>query len=136
MLLVRSSGNRPLLRLGELGQRLGVSDHVLRTWENRYGLRQPARSPSGFRLYSEADEGRLRRMEAYRAHGALSAAEAARAALSGDARTPPGRPGLPLEFAGNGLSAAPRQALDPSGEPVRLIAGNPVTEAERAGSSR
>ena len=46
-------GDSPLLRIGELSRRLGVSDHVLRAWENRYGLLQPVRSPGGFRLYSE-----------------------------------------------------------------------------------
>ena len=72
-------------------------DHALRAWENRYGLPQPVRSPGGFRLYSEADESRIRRMQAYLADG-LSAAEAARAVLSSDASTPPGRrgPGPPL----------------------------------------
>jgi MerR family transcriptional regulator, light-induced transcriptional regulator len=92
---------------------------VLRAWENRYGLLQPVRSPDGFRLYSEADEWRIRRMQAYLADG-LSAAEAAHAALSGDARTPPGRPaGPPLAApAGNGLSAALRQALDAFDEPA------------------
>ena len=133
---MKSPGNRPLPRLGELGQRLGVSDHVLRAWENRYGLPQPTRSPGGLRLYSEADEWRLRHMQACLADG-LSVAEAARAALSGDASTPPGRPAGPsLASAGNGLSAAPRQALGASGEPARLIAGDPVTEAERGGWSR
>ena len=58
-------GDPPLLRIGELSRRLGVSDHVLRAWENRYGLLQPVRSPGGFRLYSEADEWRIRRMQAY-----------------------------------------------------------------------
>jgi MerR family transcriptional regulator, light-induced transcriptional regulator len=92
---------------------------VLRAWENRYGLLQPVRSPGGFRLYSEADEWRIRRMQAYLADG-LSAAEAARAALSGDASTPPGRPaGPPLAAsAGDGLSAALRQALDAFDEPA------------------
>src|ERR1051326_5658738 len=95
-------GDRPLLRIGELSRRLGVSDHVLRAWENRYGPLQPVRSPGGFRLYSEADEWRSRRMQAYLADG-LSAAEAARAALSGDESTPPGRPaGPPLASAGSG----------------------------------
>jgi len=77
------------------------------------------RSPGGFRLYSEADEWRIRRMQAYLADG-LSAAEAARAALSGDASTPPGRPaGPPLPApAGDGLSAALRQALDAFDEPA------------------
>jgi DNA-binding transcriptional MerR regulator len=109
----------PLLRIGELSRRLGVSDHVLRAWENRYGLLRPVRSPGGFRLYSEADQWRIRQMQAYLA-GGLSAAEAARAALSGDASTPPGRAaGPPLAgSAGNGLPAALRQALDAFDEPA------------------
>ena len=40
--------------------RTGLTPHVLRAWENRYGLLQPVRSPGGFRLYSEADEWRIR----------------------------------------------------------------------------
>ena len=72
-----------LLRIGELSRRLGVSDHVLRAWERRYGLLKPVRSVGGFRLYSEDDESRVRRMQAHLARG-LSAAEAARAALGAD----------------------------------------------------
>jgi DNA-binding transcriptional MerR regulator len=112
-------GDRPLLRIGELSRRLGVSDHALRAWENRYGLLQRVRSPGGFRLYSEADEWRIRQMQAYLADG-LSAAEAARAALSGDASSRPGRvAGTPLAgSAGNGPCAALRQALDSFDEPA------------------
>src|SRR5512135_3751407 len=73
----------PVLRIGELSRRLGVSDHVLRAWESRYGLLQPVRSAGGFRLYSAADEWRVRRMQAHLANG-LSAAEAARAVLRED----------------------------------------------------
>jgi MerR family transcriptional regulator, light-induced transcriptional regulator len=72
-----------LLRIGELSRRVGVSEHLLRIWERRYGLLKPARSPGGFRLYSEADADRVRRMQAYLTRG-LSAAEAARAVLSAD----------------------------------------------------
>ena len=72
-----------LLRIGELSRRVGVSDHVLRAWERRYGLLKPVRSVGGFRLYSEADESRVRRMQALLARG-LSAAEAARAALGAE----------------------------------------------------
>jgi MerR family transcriptional regulator, light-induced transcriptional regulator len=71
---------RPHLRIGELSRRLGVSDHVLRAWESRYGLLRPVRTEGGFRLYSAADERRVRRMQALLAEG-LSAAEAARVAL-------------------------------------------------------
>ena len=38
------------LRIGELSRRLGVSDHVLRAWEGRYGLLRPVRCAGGFRL--------------------------------------------------------------------------------------
>jgi DNA-binding transcriptional MerR regulator len=70
------------LRIGELSRRVGVSPELLRAWELRYGLLQPTRSSGGFRLYSEADEERIRRMRAYQDQG-LSAAEAARLALAG-----------------------------------------------------
>ena len=108
--------DRPLLRIGELSRRLGVSDHVLRAWESRYGLLQPVRSPGGFRLYSEADESRIRRMQAYLAEG-LSAAEAARAALGGG--TGPGTlAGPPAGSAGSEPFAELRRALDAFDEPA------------------
>src|SRR5215207_3878919 len=72
-----------VLRIGELSRRLGISDHLLRAWERRYGLLRPMRSAGGFRLYSEDDERRVHRMQAHLARG-LSAAEAARAALDED----------------------------------------------------
>jgi DNA-binding transcriptional MerR regulator len=75
-----SAVNEGRLRIGELSRRVGVSPELLRAWEGRYGLLQPIRSAGGFRLYSEADEERVRRMRAYQERG-LSAAEAARLAL-------------------------------------------------------
>src|SRR5512142_3559525 len=94
----------PVLRIGERSRRLGVSGQVLRAWESRYGLLQPGRSPGGFRLYSEADESRVRRMQAHLARG-LSAAEAAQAVL-GDAS----RAG-----AGPGRADGPRRAAPAAG---------------------
>ncbi len=70
-----------MLRIGELSRRVGVSDHVLRAWETRYGLLSPVRSAGGFRLYSASDERKVRRMQFHLAHG-LSAAEAARTAIA------------------------------------------------------
>jgi MerR family transcriptional regulator, light-induced transcriptional regulator len=110
----------PVLRIGELSRRLGVSDHVLRAWETRYGLLQPARSAGGFRLYSEADELRVRRMQTHLAQG-LSAAEAARTVLGED-----GGPRADLDRAAEPhpaptsreLSGALRQALDTFDEPT------------------
>ena len=70
------------VRIGELSRRVGVSDHVLRAWETRYGLMHPTRSAGGFRLYSRSDELRVRRMQELMATG-LSAAEAAHEVTSG-----------------------------------------------------
>ncbi len=101
----------PVLRIGELSRRLGVSDHVLRAWESRYGLLRPVRSAGGFRLYSEADALRVGRMQAHLARG-LSAAEAAREALGEDSEA---RGDLPS--AASELPAALRRALDAFDEP-------------------
>ena len=119
--------NSPVLRIGELSRRIGVSDHVLRAWESRYGLLRPVRSAGGFRLYSEADERRVRQMQAHLAHG-LSAAEAARAVLgedsgvrTGSAPTTPTTPTTPPAGPGAGaseLSGALRRALDAYDEPT------------------
>jgi MerR family transcriptional regulator, light-induced transcriptional regulator len=111
----------PVLRIGELSRRLGVSDHVLRAWESRYGLLQPVRSAGGFRLYSEADALRIRRMQAHLAHG-LSAAEAARAVLGEDsvAGTDLGRAVGPdrAPSTASELPGALRRALDTFDEPA------------------
>lgn len=69
------------LRIGALSKRVGVSAHVLRAWETRYGLFAPERSTGGYRLYSEDDVRKVRRMQAQLAAG-LSAAQAARAVLT------------------------------------------------------
>ena len=108
----------PLLRIGELSRRLGVSDHVLRAWEGRYGLLQPVRSAGGFRLYSEADALRVRRMQAHLADG-LSAAEAARAVLGQDSRADGRAAGTDrVPTTESELSGALRQALDAFDEPA------------------
>jgi DNA-binding transcriptional MerR regulator len=73
------------LRIGELSRRVGVSEHVLRAWESRYGLLRPQRSDGGYRLYSEKDQSRVLRMQAYLADG-LAAAQAAEAAIAQEER--------------------------------------------------
>ncbi|HEU4331435.1 MAG TPA: cobalamin B12-binding domain-containing protein [Lapillicoccus sp.] len=67
------------VRIGELSRRVGVSTELLRAWERRYQLLQPARSPKGYRLYTTQDELRVRAMQDQLTRG-LSAAEAARVA--------------------------------------------------------
>jgi DNA-binding transcriptional MerR regulator len=71
----------PHLRIGALSQRVGVSPELLRAWEQRYGLLEPVRSDGGFRLYSVADEERVRSMQRHLEAG-VSAAQAAQLALA------------------------------------------------------
>jgi len=110
---VASPEDSPVLRIGELSRRLGLSDHVLRAWESRYGLLRPVRSAGGFRLYSEADARRVRRMQAHLARG-LSAAEAAQAVLGEDS----GVRTSPVPSTASELSGALRTALDAFDEPA------------------
>lgn len=65
-----------LVRIGELARRVALSPHVLRAWERRYGLLAPLRTDGGFRLYSAADEMRIREMQARIARG-MAPSEAA-----------------------------------------------------------
>jgi DNA-binding transcriptional MerR regulator len=76
------------LRIGELARRTGVATELLRAWERRYGLLAPERTEGGYRLYSDDDVRRVRRMRELLATG-LSAAEAARQA-AGESRAPDG----------------------------------------------
>ena len=68
------------LRIGELSRRTDVSVELLRAWELRYRLLRPRRTSGGFRLYSEQDEWRVRRMRSLVGSG-LSAAQAAAGVL-------------------------------------------------------
>lgn len=61
-----------------------MSPELLRAWERRYGLFEPARSPGRFRLFSDDDVARVEAMKAQLDRG-LSAAEAARVTLAAPA---------------------------------------------------
>lgn len=54
--------SEPLFRIGELARRAGIPPATLRAWERRYGIVSPRRTDSGYRLYSEDDERRLKSM--------------------------------------------------------------------------
>src|SRR6185437_1729785 len=134
-----SESDPAVLRIGELARRVAVSQELLRAWERRYGLLKPVRSPGGFRLYSSADEQRVRRMQAHLARG-LAAAEAAHATLDEETDrsatatavqpatagqpTPAGdsaRPDPPLSGSDRGLTRLAgqlRHALDELDEPA------------------
>ena len=93
------------LRIGELARRTGTSPELLRAWEQRYGLLRPSRSAGGFRLYSDDDKARILRTKQLIASG-LSAAEAARQAVTGETVTEGATPVL------EGLGDELRDALD------------------------
>ena len=101
------------LRIGALSRLVGVSPELLRAWEQRYGLLQPVRSAGGFRLYSAADEARVRSMRRHLEAG-VSAAQAARLALTDE---PPGGGGAVQTGVLTRLSVELAMALDQLDEP-------------------
>lgn len=102
--------SRTPFRIGELSRRSGVSVELLRAWESRYGLVKPRRTAGGFRLYSDRDESRVRRMRALLRQG-LSAAQAARDVLEED------EPARRTKTVPGGLVAAIDEALLDFDEP-------------------
>jgi MerR family transcriptional regulator, light-induced transcriptional regulator len=54
------AGDTPLHPIGVVARRTGISLHVLRAWERRYGVVEPVRTAGGQRLYSDAHIQRLR----------------------------------------------------------------------------
>lgn len=69
--------DQPLYSIGTLARILGVPAATLRTWEERYGIVVPDRSPAGHRLYSRLQVEQLRFVSGQVAAG-LSAADAYR----------------------------------------------------------
>ena len=54
----------PTYSLGAVARLTGLSPHVLRAWERRYGAVKPLRTPGGTRRYRESDVARLRQLRA------------------------------------------------------------------------
>lgn len=50
-------------RIARAAALAGLSEEVIRAWERRYGVPRPQRTPSGYRVYSEADIALLRRLK-------------------------------------------------------------------------
>ncbi|HEX6068259.1 MAG TPA: MerR family transcriptional regulator [Longimicrobiaceae bacterium] len=59
----------PQFPIGEVVRRTGLSSHVLRAWERRYGAVEPSRREGGGRLYSPADILRFRLLRRLTAAG-------------------------------------------------------------------
>lgn len=111
-----------MFTIREAADRVGLTPDLLRAWEKRYGVVQPQRSPSGYRLYSEADIAQLEAMRelidsGWRAREAaghvLTAAEgrrpadnsAPRGAAEAAAATPDGVDATPASEASGKLQA-------------------------------
>jgi DNA-binding transcriptional MerR regulator len=52
--------SRPLYSIGAVARMLGIPPATLRTWQERYGLPSPERSPGGHRLYARDQVDQLR----------------------------------------------------------------------------
>ena len=100
-------GDEPvaLVRIGELARRTGVRAETIRAWERRYEIVSPTRSEGGFRLYSPAQEDRIRSMRDLIAQG-VAPAQAAEQVRHG-AATPRPSP----EPAGTGSPDGDAEAL-------------------------
>ncbi len=67
---------RQLYRIHWVAEQTGVPEATLRAWERRYQVPTPARTPSGYRVYSKQDVDAVKRMREL-CEGGMSASEAA-----------------------------------------------------------
>ncbi len=56
-------GQTVSLRIGDVAERSGLAVPTLRSWERRYGVLAPERTPGGHRLYSDDDVARVQAMQ-------------------------------------------------------------------------
>lgn len=56
------SASRARYRIHAVAEATGLSAATLRAWERRYGIPEPTRGESGYRLYTERDVEQVRRM--------------------------------------------------------------------------
>jgi DNA-binding transcriptional MerR regulator len=59
----KTAADEPLLQIGEVAERTGVTQRTLRFYEERGLLKPPTRMDGGFRLYSENDVGRVEQIK-------------------------------------------------------------------------
>jgi len=57
------------LAIKDVAEQTGVAAGTIRMWEQRYGFPSPARTPAGYRIYSEQDVVTIRRVVSYRDGG-------------------------------------------------------------------
>lgn len=84
----------------------GVPEHTLRAWERRYGLLEPSRSASGYRLYDDGALARINAMQGLVQAGWTPRAAAAELARQPDGEDPSVDPHAALVAAAGELDAA------------------------------
>ena len=109
------------MRIGELSRRSGVSPELLRAWERRYALLRPRRTDGHTRLYSAADETRVRLMRRYIEQG-LPPAQAAEMVTTARLTVRPGQ----------ALSIPPADVADAHREMQASLDRFDETSAQRA----
>ena len=67
--------SEPLLQIGEVADRTGVTQRTLRFYEERGLLKPPTRMDGGFRLYSEDDVARVEQIKQLQSLLGLTLAE-------------------------------------------------------------
>lgn len=67
---------RPGYRINWVAEQTGIPEATLRAWERRYGVPEPERTPSGYRIYSVNDVKKVQRMRELCA-GGMSPSQAA-----------------------------------------------------------
>src|SRR3954470_22753331 len=70
------------LAIKDVAERTGIAAATIRMWEQRYGFPEPARTASGYRVYTDDDVDALRRVAAFREDGLSVPAALARARAS------------------------------------------------------
>lgn len=71
--MASSSSPRPIYTIGAVSRMLDVPVGTLRSWETRYGIVRPARTPGGQRLYSRDQLEQLQFLKQQMADGATPA---------------------------------------------------------------
>jgi len=93
------------LAIKDVAERTGLATGTIRMWEKRYGVPEPARAGSGYRVYSQEDVELLRRAVSLRARG-LSVPAALERARTLSA--PTDRPSLYGALAAGDMPIAPQ----------------------------
>ncbi|HVE79543.1 MAG TPA: MerR family transcriptional regulator [Gemmatimonadaceae bacterium] len=113
-----ASATLPRHPISVVVDRTGLSQHLLRVWERRYGAVEPTRGQGKHRLYSDADIARLRLLHAATRAGRsigqvarLSTEELSRMAAE-DAAARAGRGGPATTGAGSALADAARAVTE------------------------